>query len=101
MNLTLFAEYRVLPSYLIRLLLTLTHDIRLRQKTDTNTAAVLHKVRMTMFTQPSEQAWLQQWRVMLKWTDPMRPDGTTAPNWEEKLDKALTCSHVFDIHCTH
>ena len=99
-NLTLFAEYRVLPSYLIRLLLTLTHDIRLRQKTDTNSAAVLHKVRMTMFPQPTEQAWLQRWRTMLKWTDPMRPDGTTEPNWEDKLDNALSC-HVFDIHCTH
>jgi hypothetical protein len=99
-NLTLFAEYRVLPSYLIRLLHTFTHDIRLRQKTDTNTAATLHKVRMTMLPRPSEQEWLQRWRLMLKWTDPMRLDDTTEPNWEEKLDNALY-RHVFDIHSTY
>jgi hypothetical protein len=99
-NLLLFAEYRILPSYLIRVLLTLTHDIRLRQKTGTNAAATLHEVRMAMVPQVPEQTWLCNWRQMLKWTDPVRPDGTTTPEWEDKLDDSLS-RYVLHVHRTH
>ena len=99
-NLILFTEYRILPSYLIRVLLTLTHDIRLRLKTGTNAAAALHEVRKHITPQVPEQTWLHNWRLMLKWTDPMRPDGTTTPHWEDKLDEALAC-HIFNVHHTH
>ena len=96
-NLMLLAEYRILPSYLIRVLLTLTHDIRLRLKKGTNAAAAIHEIRKLMNPMVPEQAWIHNWRLMLKWNDPLRPDGTTIPNWEDTLDEALS-SHVLDLH---
>ena len=55
---------------------------------------------MTMAPQAPEQMWLCNWRLALKWTDPMRPDGTTTPDWEDKLDDALS-RYVLHTHRTH
>ena len=55
---------------------------------------------MKMVPQVPEQTWLCNWRQMLKWTDPVRPDGTTTPEWEVKLDDTLS-RYVLHVHCTH